>query len=67
MNKNAEKKTIKFAKMNNLVNIKKMKNFVLKKNEKIIGDNYRKKSGLLGKNLAKISKLRGTLWFNGRF
>ena len=31
MNKNAEKKTIKFAKMNNLVNIKKMKNFVLKK------------------------------------
>ena len=31
MNKNAEKKTVKFAKMNNLVNIKKMKNFVLKK------------------------------------
>lgn len=53
--------------MNNLVNIKKMKIFVLKKNEKIIGDNYRKKSGLLGKNLAKINKLRGTLWFNGRF
>ena len=31
MNKNAEKKTVKFAKMNNLVNIKKMKIFVLKK------------------------------------
>lgn len=34
----------------------------MKKNEKIIGDYYRKKSGLLGKNLPNLSKPRGTLW-----
>ena len=48
--------------MNNLVNKKKMKIFVLKKNEKITGDYYRKKSGLLGKNLPNLSESRGTLW-----